>query len=94
MFLEAEFGQGYEFHPRRTVSEWTEIFRKGRTSVTVVELSERPSISARDERLEEARALVIQDRRVPNAELVQKLEVVQVYRIQQYAAALGSSLFV
>jgi hypothetical protein len=50
--------------------------------VTGAKLSERLSISARDEKLEEARALVIQSGRVPKAELVQKLDVFQVYRIQ------------
>lgn len=82
MFLQAEGEQSYEFHPRGTLPEWTEIFRRGRTSVTGAKLSERLSISARDEKLEEARALVIQSGRVPKAELVQKLDVFQVYRIQ------------
>lgn len=62
--------------------------------MTHAEFSERPSMSARYEKLEEARALVIQGRRVPKAELVQKLDVVQLYRIQQCATVLGSSMFV
>jgi hypothetical protein len=62
--------------------------------VTGAELSESPKISARNEKLEDARALVIQGRRVPKADLVQKLDVVQLYRIQQCTAALGSSMFV
>jgi len=59
MFSQAESDQSYEFHVRKTVSEGIEIFRKGRRSVTVAELSRRPSISARDEKHRGARALVI-----------------------------------
>jgi hypothetical protein len=62
--------------------------------VTGAKLSERLSISARDEKLEEARALVIQSGRVPKAKLLQKLDVFQAYRIQQCATDLGSSVFV
>ena len=94
MFSQAEIEQGYKFHPLKSVSKWTEMFRKGRTSVTGAELSGRPSISARDEKPEEAKALVIQGRTLPRAELVQKWDVVQVYRILQCPTAVGSSGFV
>jgi len=51
------------------------MFRKGRRSVTGAELSGRPSISAKDEKLRGARSLVIQGTRVPREQLVQKLDV-------------------
>ena len=80
-FLWAEGVKGAEIHarlytqygdnalPRRSVYEWIEMFKNGRTSVMDVERSGRPSISATDEKLKEARAVILNDRRVTIEEI-------------------------
>ena len=50
--------------PRQSVYEWREMFKNGWTSVMDAERSGRPSTSKADEKLEEARAIILTDRRV------------------------------
>ena len=77
-FLWAEGVKGAEIHahlctqygnnalPRQSVYEWIEMFENSRTSVMDAEHSGRPSTSTTDEKLEEARAIILTDRRVAN----------------------------
>ena len=70
-FLWTEGVKGAEIHahlctqygdnalPRRSVYEWIEMFKSGRTSVMDAERSGRPSTSTADEKLEEARAIIL-----------------------------------
>jgi len=46
------------------VYKWIEMFENGRTSVMDAERSGRPSTSTTDEKVEEARAIILTDRRV------------------------------
>jgi transposase len=55
--------------PRRSVYEWIEMFKNGWTSVMDAERSGRPSKSRTDEELEEARAIILADRRVTIEEI-------------------------
>ena len=54
--------------PRRSVYEWIEMFKNGRTSLMDAERSGRPSTPT-DEKLEEARAIILTDRRVTIEEI-------------------------
>jgi len=88
-FLWAEGVKGAEIHarlctqygnnalPRRNVYEWIEIFENGRTSVMDAERSGRPSTSTTDEKLEEARAITLTDRRVTIEEIALQLGISQ-----------------
>ena len=80
-FLWAEGVKGAEIHarlrtqygdnalPRRSIHEWIEMFKNGRTSVIDAERSGQPSTSTTDEKLEEARAIILTDRRVTIEEI-------------------------
>ena len=80
-FLWAEGVKGAEIHARlcthygdnalsrRSVYEWIEMFKNGRTSVMDAEPSGRPSKSTTDEKLEAARAIIFTDRRVTIEEI-------------------------
>ena len=75
-FLWAEGLRGAEIHarlctrygdkalPRRSVYEWIEMLKNGRTNLKDAERSGRPSTSTTDEKLEEARAIILTDTRV------------------------------
>lgn len=88
-FLWAEGVKGAEIHarlctqygnnalPRRSVYEWIEMFENGRTSVMDAERSGRPSTSTTDEKLEEARAIILTDRRVTIEEIALQLGISQ-----------------
>ena len=59
--------------PRRSVYEWIEMFKNGRTSVMDAERSGWPSTT--DEKLEEARAIILTDRRVTIEEIALQLGI-------------------
>ena len=61
--------------PRRSVYEWIEMFKNGRTSVMDAERSGRPSTT--DEKLDEARAIILTDRRVTIEEITLQLGISQ-----------------
>ena len=63
--------------PRRSVYEWIEMFKNGRTSVMGAERSGRPSTSSTDEKLEEARTIILTDRRVIIEEIALQLDISQ-----------------
>jgi len=63
--------------PRRSICEWIEMFKNGRTSVMGAERSGRPSISTTDEKLEEARTIILTDRRVTIEEIALQLGISQ-----------------
>ena len=66
--------------PRRSVYEWTEMFKNGRTSIMDAERSGQPSTST-DEKLKEARAIILTDRRVTIEEIALQLDISQVQPI-------------
>jgi len=88
-FLWAEGVKGVEIHARlctqygdnaltrRSVYEWIEMFKNGRRSVMDAERSGRPSTSTNDEKLEEARAIILTDRRVTIEEIALQLGISQ-----------------
>jgi len=53
------------------------MFKNGRTSVMDAERSGRPSTSTTDEKLEEARAIILTDRRVTVEEIALQLGISQ-----------------
>jgi hypothetical protein len=59
--------------PRQNVHEWIEMFKNGRTSVTDAERSGRSLTSTTGEEQEEARAIILADRRVRIKEIVLQL---------------------
>ena len=88
-FLWAEGVKGAEIHtclctqygdnalPRRSVYEWIEMFKNGRTSVMDAECSGQPPTSTTDKKLEEARAIILIDRIVTIEEIVLQLGISQ-----------------
>jgi len=88
-FLWAEGVKGTEIHarlctqygdkalPRRSVYEWIEMFKNGRTSLMDAERSGRPSTSTTDEKLEEATAIILTDRTVTIEEIALQLGISQ-----------------
>jgi len=90
-FLWAEGVKGAEIHAhlctqygdntlsRRSVYEWTEMFKNGRTCVMDAERSGRPSTATTGEKLEEARAIILTDRRVTIEEIALQLGIIQRY---------------
>ena len=88
-FLWGEGVKGAEIHarlctqygdntlPRRSVYEWIEMFKTGQPSEMNVERSGRPSTSTTDEKLEEARAIILTDRRVTIEEVALQLGISQ-----------------
>ena len=63
--------------PRQSVYEWIEMFKNGRTSVMDAKRSGRPSTSTTDEKLEEARTIILTDRRVTTEEIALQLGISQ-----------------
>ena len=61
---------------RRSVYEWIEMFKNGRTSVMNAKCSGRPSTSTTDEKLEEARAIILTGERCHsnNCQLLQHVK--------------------
>jgi histone-lysine N-methyltransferase SETMAR len=60
---------------RQSVYEWIEMFKNGRTSVMDAERSGRSSTSTTGEKQEEARSIIIADRRVKIEEIVSQLGI-------------------
>ena len=63
--------------PRRSVYEWIEMFKNGRTSVMDTERLGQPSTSTTDEKLEEARAIILIDKRVTKEEIALQVGISQ-----------------
>jgi len=61
--------------PRRSVYEWIEMFKSGRTNVTHEEEAGRPSTSTTDEKIQQAREMVLANRRVAIDEVVCSLQI-------------------
>ena len=61
----------------QSIYEWIEMFKNARTSVMDPKRSGWPSTSTTDEKLEEARAIIITDRRVKKEEIALKLGISQ-----------------
>jgi hypothetical protein len=61
----------------RSVCKWIEMFKKGWTSLTVAGSSGCPSILSSSEKLIEARAMVLKDRRVTVTEITHRLSISQ-----------------
>jgi hypothetical protein len=61
--------------PRQSVYEWIEMFKNGRKSVMDAERLRRPSTSTTGEKQEEARAIILADRRVSIEEIVSQLGI-------------------
>ena len=59
--LSAQYGNSVL--PQRSVYEWIEKFKNGRTSVTHEEGAGRPSTATTDDNIERVRAMVLLDRR-------------------------------
>jgi transposase len=88
-FLWVEGVKGVEIHtclcteyqdnalPQRSVYEWREMFKNGWTSVMDAERSGRPSTSKADEKLEEARAIILTDRKVTIEEIALQVGISQ-----------------
>jgi hypothetical protein len=86
-FLWAEGVKGAEIHarlctqygekvlPRRSMYERIEMFKNGWTSVMDSERSGQPSTSTTDEKQEEARAIILADRRVTTEEIALQLSI-------------------
>jgi len=63
--------------PRRNIKEWIEIFKNSRTRVKDAEGSGQPSTATERERQEEARVIILADRRVTTEEVALQLSVSQ-----------------
>ena len=61
--------------PRRSVYEWIEKFKSGRTNVTHEEGAGRPSTSTTDEKIQQAREMVRANRRVAIDEVACSLQI-------------------
>ena len=61
--------------PRRSVYEWIEKFKSGRTNVTHEEGAGRPSTSTIDEKIQQAREMVRANRRVAIDEVACSLQI-------------------
>ena len=82
-FLWSEGSPGAEIHKslstqygenalsKRTVYEWIEKFKSGRTSVKHAEGVGRPSTSTSDEKTEQAQQMILANRRITIDELAQ-----------------------
>ena len=85
-FLWSEGSPGAEIHKRllaqygdnalskRTVYEWIEKFKSGRTNVKHAEGAERPSTSSSKEKTEQAQQMILRNRRITIDELAQSLQ--------------------
>ena len=61
--------------PQPSVYEWIEKFQYGRTSVKDEERAGRPSTSITDSNVEEARAMILENRRVTIDEVANHFEI-------------------
>jgi len=61
--------------PRRSVYEWIEKFQHGRTSLKDEEGAGRPSTSITDSNVEDARAMILENRRVNIDEMANHFEI-------------------
>jgi len=61
--------------PRRSVYEWIEKFQHGRTSLKDKERAGRPSTSITDSNVEDARAMILENRRVTIDEMANHFEI-------------------
>ena len=87
VFLWSEGVTGAEIHrrlssqygdsalPRRSVYEWIERFQHSRTSMKDEERAARPSTSITDSNVEDARAMILENRRVTTDELANHFEI-------------------
>jgi hypothetical protein len=57
--LSAQYGDNAS--PRRSVCDWSDMFKKGRAGVTDSESSGHPSTATSDERQKQARAMILKD---------------------------------
>ena len=71
--LSAQYGNSAL--PRRSVYEWIEKFQQGRTSVKDEERAGRPSTSITDSNVEDARAMILENRRVTIDEVANHFEL-------------------
>jgi len=71
--LSAQYGDSAL--PRRSVYEWIENFKSGRTNVTHEEGAGRPSTSTTDEKIQQAREMVLANRRVAIDEVACSLQI-------------------
>ena len=90
LFLWSEGVTGAEIHrrlsaqygdiaiPRRSVYEWIKKFQHGRTSVKDKERAGRPSTSITDSNVEDARAMILENRRVTIDELANHFDLAMV----------------
>ena len=60
---------------KRTVHEWIEKFKSGRTSVKHAEGAGRPSTSTSEEKTEQAQQMIFSNRRITIDELAQSLQI-------------------
>ena len=63
--------------PQRSIYEWIEMFKNGRTSVMDAECSGQPPTSTTDEKMEEATAIILTDRTVTIQEITLQLGISQ-----------------
>jgi hypothetical protein len=63
--------------PQRSVYEWIEKFKNGRTSVTHEEGAGRPSTAATDDNIERVRDMVLLDRRLTVDEEIDRLKIMK-----------------
>jgi len=61
--------------PRRSVYEWIEKFKSGQTNVTHEEGAGRPSTSTTDEKIQQAREMVLANRRVAIDDVACSLQI-------------------
>ena len=61
--------------PRGSVYEWIEKFKSGRTNVTHEEQAGRPSTSTADEKIQQAREMVLANRRVAIDEIACSVQI-------------------
>jgi len=71
--LSAQYGDSAL--PRRSVYEWKKKFQHGRTSVNDEERAGRPSTSTTDSKVEDARAMILGNRRVTSDEVANHFEI-------------------
>ena len=71
--LSAQYGDSAL--PRRSVYEWIEKFQHGRTSMMDEERAGRPSTSITDSNVDDARAMILENRRVTIDELANHFEI-------------------
>ena len=86
-FLWSEGVSGTEIHrrllvqygnnclPQRSVYEWIEKFKNGRTSVTQNEGAGRPVTATNEENIERSREMILSDRRITVDDVANRLQI-------------------